>query len=60
MEPAKLEETINQIPGVVTCGIFARRGADVLLLAEEEGVRVLEPKQKGILNRLKRASETKK
>lgn len=60
LDPAKLEETINQIPGVVTCGIFARRGADVLLLAEEEGVRVLEPKQKGILNRLKRASETKK
>ena len=29
-EPVKLEETINQIPGVVTVGLFARRGADTL------------------------------
>ena len=37
-EPEKLESEINQIPGVVTVGLFARRGADVLLLATDEGV----------------------
>ncbi len=31
------EEEINQIPGVVTCGIFARRPADILLLALSSG-----------------------
>ncbi len=36
--PPLLETEINQIPGVVTNGIFARRGADVLLLASENGV----------------------
>jgi ribose 5-phosphate isomerase A len=36
--PPLLETEINQIPGVVTNGIFARRGADVLLLAKPEGV----------------------
>ncbi|THF62361.1 ribose-5-phosphate isomerase RpiA [Pseudothauera nasutitermitis] len=38
-EPAKLEARINQIVGVVTNGLFAQRGADVLLLAAPEGVR---------------------
>jgi ribose 5-phosphate isomerase A len=33
-----LEQTINQIPGVVTVGLFAARGADVLLLGTEKGV----------------------
>ncbi|MEA5446564.1 ribose-5-phosphate isomerase RpiA [Gammaproteobacteria bacterium AB-CW1] len=37
-EPIKLEDTINAIPGVVTVGLFARRGADVLLLGGEDGV----------------------
>ncbi|MFN8696230.1 MAG: ribose-5-phosphate isomerase RpiA [Burkholderiales bacterium] len=36
--PPLLETEINQIPGVVTNGIFARRGADVLLLATADGV----------------------
>jgi ribose 5-phosphate isomerase A len=36
--PPLLETEINQIPGVVTNGLFARRGADVLLLAKPEGV----------------------
>jgi len=40
-DPAALEERINQITGVVTNGLFARRGADVLLLASPEGVRTL-------------------
>ncbi|WP_432722008.1 ribose-5-phosphate isomerase RpiA [Jeongeupia wiesaeckerbachi] len=37
-EPAKLESEINQIVGVVTNGLFARRRADVLLLGTESGV----------------------
>ncbi len=43
MEPAKLETTINQIAGVVTVGLFAHRGADVLILGTPEGPRTLEP-----------------
>jgi ribose 5-phosphate isomerase A len=41
MKPVELETEINQIPGVVTNGIFARRPADVLLLAAPEGVRTI-------------------
>ena len=41
-EPERLEADINQIAGVVTNGLFARRGADVLLLGTPEGVRVSE------------------
>lgn len=41
--PAELEARINQIPGVVTNGLFARRGADVLLLATARGVETLTP-----------------
>jgi len=32
---------INHIPGVVTNGLFARRGADVLLLGTEGGVETI-------------------
>ncbi len=41
MEPVRLEEELNNIPGVVTVGIFARRPADVLLLGTREGVKTL-------------------
>ena len=41
LNPVELETAINQIPGVVTNGIFARRPADVLLLATPEGVRTI-------------------
>jgi ribose 5-phosphate isomerase A len=40
-DPADFETRINQIVGVVTNGLFARRGADLLLLATPEGVRSL-------------------
>jgi len=40
-DPAGLESTLNQITGVVTNGLFARRGADVLLLGTADGVRTL-------------------
>ncbi len=41
MEPAKLEAELNNIPGVVTNGLFALRPADVLLLGGADGVRTL-------------------
>jgi ribose 5-phosphate isomerase A len=41
LKPMELEADINQIAGVVTNGIFARRPADVLLLATPEGVRTM-------------------
>lgn len=41
MEPVRLEQELNGIPGVVTVGLFARRPADVLLLGTEDGVRTL-------------------
>jgi ribose 5-phosphate isomerase A len=41
MEPVKLEEELNNIPGIVTVGIFARRPADLLLLGTPEGVKTL-------------------
>ena len=39
-----LENTLNQITGVVTNGLFAAKGADVLLLGTKEGVRTIFPK----------------
>ena len=41
LNPVELETTLNQITGVVTNGLFARRGADVLLLGTENGVQTL-------------------
>lgn len=40
-DPAATESRINQIPGVVTVGLFALRPADVLLLGTPDGVRTL-------------------
>jgi len=40
-DPAGLETALNNIVGVVTNGLFARRGADVLLLGTPSGVRTL-------------------
>lgn len=37
--PLDLESRLNQIPGVVTVGLFAQRPADVLLIADDSGVR---------------------
>ena len=36
--PAALESELNQIPGAIANGIFARRPADLLLVADDEGV----------------------
>ncbi len=40
-DPVALESEINHITGVVTNGLFARRGADLLLLATPTGVQQL-------------------
>jgi ribose 5-phosphate isomerase A len=37
--PIEMEARINRIPGVVTVGIFADRPADILLIADDNGVR---------------------
>ena len=42
MEPIKLEQDINNIPGVVTNGIFALDHAHILLSANDDGVEVSE------------------
>ncbi|MDO8312866.1 MAG: ribose-5-phosphate isomerase RpiA [Sideroxyarcus sp.] len=41
MNPVELETTLNQLAGVVTNGLFARRAADVLLLGTPDGVKTL-------------------
>ena len=37
--PARLEADINNIPGVVSCGLFALAGADLILMSTQNGVR---------------------
>ncbi len=44
LNPVELETSINNITGVVTNGLFARRGADVLLLGTRNGVKTLTAK----------------
>ena len=41
MDPVALETRIGQIAGVVTVGLFAHRGADVILLGTDRGVQTL-------------------
>lgn len=41
LDPVDLERRINQITGVVTCGLFATRPADVCLLGTNAGVQTL-------------------
>ncbi len=44
MKPMEMEQKINAIAGVVTTGIFALRGADVLILGSESGPKTIYPK----------------
>ena len=44
LEPPALEAELNGIAGVVTNGLFARRGADLLLLGTPEGVKTYKKK----------------
>ena len=41
LKPLELEAEINNITGVVTNGLFAQRGADVLLLGSEAGIKTM-------------------
>ena len=41
LNPVELEEKLDHLAGVVTNGLFARRPADVLLLASDQGVKTL-------------------
>ena len=42
LEPIKMEQSINDLPGVITNGIFALRPADRLLVSNSNGVDVIE------------------
>jgi ribose 5-phosphate isomerase A len=44
LDPPVLEAELNNVAGVVTNGLFARRGADVLLLGTPEGVKTYKKK----------------
>jgi ribose 5-phosphate isomerase A len=41
-DPVALEREINQLAGVVTVGLFAQRGADLLLVGRDSGVEALD------------------
>lgn len=41
LEPKELEKTINNITGVVTNGLFARRPADIVLIGKQDGVEAI-------------------
>lgn len=43
MDAVKLEQTLNNIAGVVCHGLFAKRTADILLLGTTKGVNTLRP-----------------
>ncbi len=45
VNPLIMEDAVNQIAGVVSVGLFAHRGADVLLVAGDDGVRTITPKR---------------
>jgi ribose 5-phosphate isomerase A len=44
-DPAAFETAADQIAGVVTVGLFARRRADVLIVGGDVGVRTLVPRE---------------
>ncbi|MFO7306471.1 MAG: ribose-5-phosphate isomerase RpiA [Gammaproteobacteria bacterium] len=42
VDPLALESAINQIPGVVTVGLFARRPADLLIVGTDQGTKTID------------------
>ena len=42
LEPIKKEQDINNMPGVVTNGIFALRPANKLLISKDSGIEIME------------------
>lgn len=43
IDPLTLEQNINAIAGVVTNGLFAHRGANILIIGSEDGAKVIMP-----------------
>ena len=41
VDPVRMEKAINNLAGVVTCGLFALRPADLVLIADKNGLRKL-------------------
>jgi len=39
IDPVNMEKTINNLAGVVTCGLFAMRPADLVLVASKDGIK---------------------
>ena len=39
VDPVAMEKTINNLAGVVTCGLFAMRPADLVLMSTQEGIK---------------------
>jgi ribose 5-phosphate isomerase A len=39
VDPVSVEKELNNLPGVVSCGLFALRPADVVLMASADGVK---------------------
>lgn len=44
IKPTELEQKINNIPGVVTVGLFAIRKADLVLISNEHGIETIQKK----------------
>jgi ribose 5-phosphate isomerase A len=44
-DPVGTEDAVNRIAGVVTVGLFARRGADLLLVAGDDAVSTITPQR---------------
>lgn len=42
MNPVEMEKELNNVPGVVTNGIFALRAADIIIVGTPEGAKVIE------------------
>ncbi|MEM7610819.1 MAG: ribose-5-phosphate isomerase RpiA [Pseudomonadota bacterium] len=42
VNPREMETRLNQVAGVVTVGLFAHRGADVVILGKDDGANVLQ------------------
>ncbi|MEC6883835.1 ribose-5-phosphate isomerase RpiA [Photobacterium piscicola] len=41
-DPKAMEDSINALPGVVTVGLFAHRGADALIVGSPEGTKIIQ------------------
>lgn len=42
LEPMKIEQTLNNVAGVVTNGIFAMRGADIVVVGTPNGAKIID------------------